>query len=517
MHFLTASRQRIEIKLLPVQERPGRAGTEFTVSGSEDSGRYSGLLSGAARSQFEMADLRSVRERQRGKPAPAAFREAYSGRLRVVYKEIVVRFAKGARSKTQRQILAKYGLKVRARNRYVRRQCVLYDPTRKFVGAGLLDVANGLAELDEVAFAVPNFVSEYQRETVPPVNAEQWHLVNRARYAGQKAGEDVNALDAWESTTGTADIAVAVLDDGVDVDHPNLRRRILRNPDASDARDLYGRDFFVPDDDPEHFDPRPKVFRYPFKRMAGNDIHGTPCAGVVAASGSVASVQGIAPRCRILPVKIFHADDLASDARVANAIRYAARCADILSCSWTGSSSPDIDLAISEDAGDAWDGLGAAVFCASGNGSGAPVGYPASLPEAIAVGASTDRGRLAAYSNVGPEIDLVAPSSGGVQGIYTTDVSYENRGFNLGSASVGGNDGLHTDDFGGTSSATPLAAGVAALILSASPDLTRDEVRGVLRDTAEKIGSGYVGGHSPRYGYGRVDAEAAVSAALEIP
>ena len=59
--------------------------------------------------------------------------------------------------------------------------------------------------------------------------------------------------------------------------------------------------------------------------MTGNDIHGTPCAGVIAAAGRSRGAIGIAPTCRILPVKIFHADELASDERVANAMRYAAK------------------------------------------------------------------------------------------------------------------------------------------------------------------------------------------------
>ena len=97
------------------------------------------------------------------------------------------------------------------------------------------------------------------------------------------------------------------------------------------------------------------------------------------------------------------------------------------------------------------------------------MGYPARDKHAIAVGASTDQAKLADYSNVGKEIAFVAPSSGGVRGIYTTDVSIPNRGFNIGDAAAGGADGLHTNDFGGTSSATPLAAGVAALVLSLRP------------------------------------------------
>jgi subtilisin family serine protease len=111
-------------------------------------------------------------------------------------------------------------------------------------------------------------------------------------------------------------------------------------------------------------------------------------------------------------------------------------------------------------------------------------------------------------------VDVVAPSNGGRQGIFATEVSYVGRGFNTGDPDRGGADGLYTNDFGGTSSATPLAAGVAALVLSVNPKLNRDELRSLLRDTADKIGRGYdAKGHSNNYGYGRVNAERAVAAA----
>lgn len=119
--------------------------------------------------------------------------------------------------------------------------------------------------------------------------------------------------------------------------------------------------------------------------------------------------------------------------------------------------------------------------------------------------------------NVGPEVWIVAPSSGGKQGIFTTDVSLPNRGFNLGTGAAGGADGLHTNSFGGTSSATPLTAGVGALVLSVKPSFKRDELKHLLAETADKIGSDHdpATGHSPRFGFGRVNAEAAVRAAMQ--
>src|SRR5262249_17232012 len=153
--------------------------------------------------------------------------------------------------------------------------------------------------------------------------------------------------------------------------------------------------------------PRPKKFQFPFDQMRGNDIHGTCCAGLVAAGGLNGGSVGVAPGCRILPVKIFHADDLAPDERVADAIRYAPPHADILSCSWSGGGS-DVRIALA-DVGRARQGRGAAVFCAAGNDFGRPVGFPARDSNAIAVGASTDQAQRADYSNVGPGLSVVAP------------------------------------------------------------------------------------------------------------
>ncbi len=428
-----------------------------------------------------------------------------SGHLRTVYKEIVVRFAPGLSAARRAKLLRARRLVVRRTNPYVPEQVVV---TGTKVGLDLLEPANALAAVDEVVFAVPNFVSEYRRTATIRIPVAQWHLDNRARLDGQLDHEDVKARQAWRTTRGNKSAVVAVIDDGVDIDHPNLRSRIWANPDRADP-DQHGRDFFIPDDNPDHFDPRPKRFEFPFDDTDRNDIHGTCCAGVVAASG--ADAWGVAPRCVILPIKVFHANEMAADERVADAIRYAATRATVISCSWTGARTPDLATAI-EDAGQIGrGGLGAPVVCATGNDSRSRVGYPASDPNTIGVGASTDTAELAPYSNHGAEVSVVAPSGGGVLDIYTTDVSIPGRGYNPAPMPAG----FHTDTFSGTSSATPLVAGIAALIIHANPRLTRDEVREVLQSTAQKIGDGYRtrgahAGHSKRFGYGRVDADAAL-------
>lgn len=461
------------------------------------------------------AVLRLAEPRDTHEPPRAVFCERASGLLRTSGREVVVRFRSKVKADKRNRLLKRVGLEIVRRNPTVRAQVV--TAARKREGPELVEACNALVESGEVVFATPNFVSEFRRDAAVPTPPEQqWHLANLGRLRGQVAGEDVGAMGAWASTSGRESVVVAVLDDGVDIDHPNLEASVWRNPDPQ-SPDRYGRDFFVPDAHVDHYNPRPKQFVYPYHKLEGNDIHGTPCAGIVAACGRGA--WGVAFGCRFLPVKIFHAAHLAPEERVAEAIRYAARHADVISCSWSGPKSLDIRFAIRDAGRLGRNGRGTAVFFASGN-EGRRVATPAAFDETIAVGASTDMAERAGYSNYGPELDLVAPSHGGIEAIYTTDVANPpGRGFNPGESSLGGADGMHTNIFGGTSSATPLAAGVGALVLSIQPKLDREELRCLLRETAEKIGdpSGYdPGGRCDEYGYGRVSAARAVSRALAM-
>ena len=139
------------------------------------------------------------------------------------------------------------------------------------------------------------------------------------------------------------------------------------------------------------------------------------------------------------------------------------------------------------------------------------VGYPASLSSSgitIAVGASNDFDYRSPYSQYGSNLDFVAPSSGGIGRITTTDRTGTD-GYNDESGTVGD----YCADFGGTSSASPLAAGIGALLLSRNPNLTAEQVRQTMRSTADKIGGvTYSGGFNSYFGYGRLNASAALLA-----
>ncbi len=437
----------------------------------------------------------------------SVYREAESGLRMVATDEITVRFKRDASKEDIENFNNENDVEIIEKNRFVPNQYLLRVKSPKET----LTLANKYQESDLTEFAEPNFISEVKKASLTNDEFihEQWHLHNAGQEGGL-AGEDVDAEDAWEISIGSPDITIAIIDDGVDIDHPDLQSNIWVNPDPSEP-DVNGRNFY--DDD---YDPRPRKFTPPYHELAGNDSHGTPCAGVAAAVGNNASgVASIAYKCKILPVKVFLGDEMVTFDVLSEAIHYAGQKADVLSNSWGIPPSSNVDQAIKDVVQTGRGGKGTPVFVATGNDRRSQIGFPARVPEAIGVGASTNLGQRSYYSNYGEGIDFVAPSSGGTKGIFTTDVSISGRGFNVGDTDSGDAEGLYTNSFGGTSSATPLAAGIAALILSLNPELKWDQVRKYMRDTADKIdqaNGNYTNGYSLEYGFGRVNAYKALKA-----
>jgi subtilisin family serine protease len=511
MHFYGLRGKKIELVAAEKEAVPGLLGDAVRLADVKEAAHDAVRLARATRTFFGSPAGEGTLRKAAPRRPPSIYRDARTRLLRCFYREVVVRFGRDVPEETRRAHLADFRLEVVRVTPFTPDQIVVRDHNDEKWGDDLIEVANLLAERDrDIVLAAPNFVSEFKRSAPAAIPVEQWHLDNTGHFAGQAAGEDVRAKQAWGIAMGGRAIIVAVLDDGVDIDHPALKDQIWGNPDPA-SRDRCGRDFFLETSDAGHFDPRPKVFRAPFNEPAGNDIHGTPCAGLVAANASDGRAFGVAAGCLILPVKIFHADELASDEKVGDAIQYAAGIADILSCSWVGPETPLIEKAIEDAASSRRNGKGCPVFCAAGNDGQPAVGFPANSSGAVAVGASTDEGMHASYSNFGPELALVAPSSGGIRDVFTCDVSLQNRGFNLGADADGGADGLYTNGFGGTSASTPITAGVAAVVLSQQPSFTAGQLKDLLEKTADKIGGGFdANGHSDLFGFGRVNLFAAL-------
>jgi subtilisin family serine protease len=448
----------------------------------------------------------------------SAFKDEATGSLVIITDQISVGFKTGTSKHAIDQLLSENDLSIVEQSKFSPFQYVLRVNNAHNIDK-TLDVYRKLISRAEIEYADPVTLTEFRKSALQIPNGkyftEQWHLHNKGQDGGSP-NEDVKALEAWEITKGDPNIVSSCVDDGLTPDHVDIKHNAWRNPDPQ-AEDQFGYNFY--DDIPN---PEPIYFRPPFDTLEGNDIHGTPCAGVISAAGEpISGVCGIAPRCKVLGVKIFGADDLAPPPRVAEAIRYSGKYADIISCSWSGGPPNEtIIQAIRDVAGSGRSGKGCPIFFATGNDFADSIAFPANIPETIAVGASTNEGRRASYSNYGSEIDFVAPSSGGTKRIFTTDVPYKNRGFNIGRPGQGDSDGFYTNSFGGTSSATPLAAGIGALVLSVNPDLTAEQVRQLLRKSCDKIdpvNAQYdANGFSNSHGFGRLNARRAVELAKDM-
>lgn len=311
-----------------------------------------------------------------------------------------------------------------------------------------------------------------------------WHL------------ERVNLAPAWAVTRGSG-VVIAVIDDAVDIRHPEFAGRIVA------PRDIGARSA----------DPCPRAWQ----------PHGTKCAGVALARGAL--VTGVAPQASLMPVRVETLASQAGDVAEAEGIRWAAsQGADVVCCAW-GPAEPSAEMgrlpAHTRDALDwavRWgrNGKGCVIVFSAGNDSCdvALNGY-ATHPKVIAVGACDYRGKRCSYSNWGDALWCVFPSGdpaqpGGLDTLILTTTP-------IGSFLLG--ETFYSYTVGHTSTAAAGVAGLCALMLCVNPNLTWQEVKQVLRDSCVKIdrenGSYDPRGRSPYYGYGRPDAARAVQLAIQ--
>ena len=340
-----------------------------------------------------------------------------------------------------------------------------------------------LHERGTVDAAHPNFLRAIQHPATSAAGvAGQWALDNPGDLG--LIGADANALAAWTITKGSSDVRVAILDEGVDTLHPYLKAAVVAEKDFVDEND--------------HAKPD------------GNDAHGTACAGIVASRNS--RVSGLAPGVSLVAARIAKSNEdefwIMDDFQTADAIDWCwdtAR-ADVLSNSWGGGPPvPIITQAFERARTQGRDRLGAIVVAAAGNEQG-PVSYPGTMLEVMTVGASnqwderktrtSNDGENWWGSNHGKALDLVAP---GVM-ILTCDIRGQ-RGY--GNSTV-------TEQFNGTSAATPFVAATAALMLSVRPDLTEVQVRELIGLTADPLNQT---GWTSTLGSGRLNAYEALRAA----
>jgi subtilisin family serine protease len=309
-------------------------------------------------------------------------------------------------------------------------------------GYGLVDAAAAVASALGENNPFPN---------VPNLGGDNWGL------------DMINAPEVWQEGFTGEGIVVAVIDSGVDYNHSDLDDNIWVNSGEIAGNgvdddnngyvdDFRGWDFVDGDNDPMDL-----------------DSHGTHVAGTIAAENNSFGVTGVAYDALIMPVRVLDADGYGSWSDVANGITYAAdNGADVINLSLGGGTSivDEVAVAIEYAAG-----LGSVVVMASGNEYAGQPGFPGNFANewGIAVGAVNSTKTLADFSNDAGSIPLDYVVAPGVNILSTTP-------------------GDTYEYFNGTSMATPHVAGVAALIFSANPNLTANEVESIITATADPTG-----------------------------
>ena len=257
---------------------------------------------------------------------------------------------------------------------------------------------------------------------------------------------EIRANDTWTTYTGVG-VKVAVLDTGIDLDHPDL--------------DIHGG---------VNYDPRAKSYD-------DNNGHGTHVAGTIAALDNTFGVVGVAPDADLYAVKVLDRKGNGYTSNVILGIQWAVRNnMDVINMS-LGSDYPNSDLAAALNAAES---AGLITVAAAGNDT-YDVDYPGAYPSTIAVGAINPDRTLASFSSRGPQVDVVAP------GVEITS-TYRGGGYR---------------DLQGTSMATPHVAGLAALFVQKYPNADLDDFRSALYASSTDLGDP---GWDTWYGQGLVDA-----------
>ncbi|MDY7076244.1 MAG: S8 family peptidase [Chloroflexota bacterium] len=328
--------------------------------------------------------------------------------------------------------------------------------------------AHHLERSNEVSWAEPNGLVHASGIT-PNDNfyqAQQWNL------------RLIGLPEAWLFTTGDAR-PIAIIDTGIDLDHPDLAAKVWTNPDEVP-------DNGVDDDGNGYVDD---VHGWNF--VTGSTLileanHGTHVAGIAGAhTDNSIGVAGVSWQSPLIALQALNSSGDGNWADVAEAVIYAAdNGAHVLNLSLGGEeSSQTIEDAVlyARD-------QGCLVVAAAGNSQSqpAPVEYPAALPGVLAVAATTDSDAPWSRSNRGPQVDVAAPGA---------DIFSTSRYSQYATMS-------------GTSMATPHVSGLAALVWALQPTLTADQVAHVITSTAHDV---YTPGWDQRTGWGRIDAQAAVA------
>ncbi|MNS39646.1 Thermophilic serine proteinase precursor [compost metagenome] len=282
-------------------------------------------------------------------------------------------------------------------------------------------------------------------------------------YSMQYGMQQKQVPDAWRATKGDPNMIVAVIDTGVDYTHPDLKERVI-----------LGQDFT--------FRPGWIFNRKDKDGPMDDNAHGTHCAGIIGAiANNGVGIAGVAPDSKIMAVKVLGGEGGGSQYDVMKGVAYAVtNGAKVINMSLGGTATTSVERKFYEAAV----ASGALIVAAAGN-SADGLGFPAAYPGILSVGATDSGGNLARFSNHDETMSVTAPGVG----ILST---------------IPGNTYAK---FSGTSMAAPFVSGVAALVWSAHPEWTAEQVKSHIERTATDKGAP---GVDSLYGHGEVNVQAAL-------
>ncbi|MDI6735566.1 MAG: S8 family serine peptidase [bacterium] len=343
--------------------------------------------------------------------------------------------------------------------------------------ADILSIIKKYEKDPDVIYAEPNYYATLYLTPNDTSFSSQWGLHNTGQTGGT-ADADIDAPEAWDIHTGSG-VTIAVIDTGVDWDHPDLANNIWSNSGEISGNGI--------DDDGNGYidDTRGWDFADNDNNPMDYHGHGTHVAGIISAvTNNSQGVAGVGWANKIMPVKMFPS---ATDDAIGNAIKYAVdNGARVLSNSW-GYTSPGVFPNVVKDAIDYADSSGSLVIFAAGNDNSSSLYYPGAYDKVIGVASTTHNDTKSSFSNYGDWVDVSAPGSS----IYST---------------------LWNDTYtymSGTSMACPFVSGLAGLLFSLYPAWTNTLVRQRIENTTDDIDAlnpGYEG----KLGTGRINAYTAI-------
>lgn len=399
--------------------------------------------------------------------------------IEVVAGEILVKFISGVRPQTINALNAEKNVKIIKRLPTLG-VSVLSSEDPGVTVEELLKAYQTEDAKKYVEYAEPNYIcSAHFTSPNDPNLSKQWGLSN------------IKALQAWDVQQGSNTVIIAVVDSGIDLNHPDLKNRMMAGYDYidndNDPSDAYG--------------------------------HGTHVAGILGAqTNNLVGIAGVNWDCRIMPVRVLGSDGTGTADKFALGVKYAAdNGAKVINMS-LGLNNGAFSTPLNDEIQAAYNTHGCIIVASAGNENNNIIMYPAGCDNVISVAALDQNDNRADYSNYNSKVDVSAPGGLGTGGslhsltrIYSTMPTYEVymttvRGFSK-----------DYDTMHGTSMAAPFVSGFAGLLFAHNPTWTNASVEAKILASVDHLGTGAAGTRNDYYGYGRINMYKAFSTTPPTP